>query len=262
MKLSLLTYDLARVWDLPKLIEVAKRCGFAGIEFRADEGHKHTVELERTPQERRQIRERMEDACLEPVGVGTGCSFDSPDQKARGANIDRAKRFVELASDIGARRVRVFGNDFPAGVARADCIGWVGDSLRVLGEFAQPFGVDVLLEMHGQFNYWRFCTAAVETAAHPRIGLVYNSDPRDMVAGSIEATWRRVHAHVRHVHMHGFSGPFPYPELIALLDADGYEGFLSAEVEGMDDRLREEYFAVYAALFRAWAGRPFWPMPE
>ncbi len=262
MKLSLLTYDLARVWPLAKLIEVARGCGFAGIEFRADEGHKHSVELERSKEERRQIREQMEDAYLEPVGIGTGCVFHDADPKERAKNLDRAKRFVELASDIGAGRVRVFGNDIPPGTARSDCIRRVGESLRALAEFADPFGVDVLLEMHGQFNYWRFANGAVEAAGHPRVGLVYNSDSRDLVAGSIAAPWAKVRGHVRHVHMHGFSGSFPYPELISLLQADGYQGFLSAEVEGIDDRLREEYFAVYSALFRAWAGRSFWPMPD
>jgi sugar phosphate isomerase/epimerase len=262
MKLSLLTYDLAKSWTLPKLIEVARSCGFAGIEFRADAGHQHSVELERTAGERRRIREQLEDAYLEAVGVGTGCRFQAPEVKERAANVEKAKRFIELAADIGAARVRVFGNDIPPGVKRDDCIRYVGESLRTLGEFAEPLDVDVLLEMHGQFNFWKFARAAVEAAGHPRVGLVYNSDVRDMVAGSIAATWAEVHAHVRHVHLHAFSGSFPYPELFSLLAADGYRGYLSSEVEEIDDRLREEYFAVYAALFRAWAGKPFWPMTE
>ncbi len=257
MKLCLLTYDLARVWTLPKLVEVAKSCGFAGLEFRAEEGHQHGVELERTAAERRRIREQVEDAGLEAVGIGTGCRFDSPDAAARKANGDQARRFVQLAADIGARRVRVFGNDMTASPRREDCIRYLGESLRTLGEFADPFGVDVLLEMHGQFNYWGFARAALQAAAHPRIGLVYNSDPRDLVAGSCAATWSQVRGLVRHVHMHDFFDGFPYAELIGLLAADGSDGYLSAELEGSEPT-REKYFALYAMLFRAWAGKPFW----
>ena len=262
VKLSLLTYDLARTWSLPKLIEVARSCGYAGIEFRSDAGHQHSAELDRTASERRRIREQLEDAYLEAVGIGTGCKFQAPDPSERAANIEQAKRFIELAADIGSKRVRVFGNDIPPGVKRDDCIRYVGESLRALGEFAEPFGVDVLLEMHGQFNYWKFARAAVEIAGHPRVGIVYNSDTRDMIAGSIAAAYAEVRTQVRHVHLHAFSGSFPYPELFALLAADGYRGYLSSEVEEIDDRLREEYFAVYAALFRAWAGQSFWPMPS
>ena len=258
MKLSLLTYDLARVWTLPKLIGVARACGFAGIEFRAEEGHQHSVELERTAVERRRIREQIEDAYLEAVGIGTSCEFDSADPAVRKANVEKAKRYVELAADIGARRVRVFGNNLSAAPRREECVRYVGESLRTLGEFAEPLGVDVLLEMHGQFNYWGFARAAVETAAHARVGLVYNSDPRDLVAGSLAATYGQVRTLIRHVHLHGFTDGFPYPELFALLAADGYRGYLSSEVEGAEPS-RELYFAMYAALFRAWAGQPFWP---
>lgn len=262
MKLCLLTYNLARAWNLSKLIDVARTCGFAGLEFRADAGHEHGVELERTPAERRQIRDQIEDAYLEAVCIGTGCRYESPDPAQRQENVEKTKRFIELAADVGSRRVRVFGNNIPATVRRDDCVKYVAENLRSLGEFAEPYGVDVLLEMHGQFNYWGFARSAVEIAGHPRVGIVYNCDRRDLVAGSVAATYSQVRTLIRHVHLHGFTGSYPYPELFALLQRDGYDGYLSSEVEGVDNPSREQYFAMYAALFRAWAGQPFFPMPD
>ena len=262
MKLSLLTYELASAWTLEKLIDVAHSCGFSGLEFRAEEGHKHGVELERTPAERREIRSRLEDAYLEAVGIGTSSRFDSAEPSERLASIRRTQQFIVLAADVGCRRVRVFGNDFPAGVARDDCMGYVAESLRTLGEFAEPHGVDVLLEMHGQFNYWGFARAVVKMADHPRVGLVYNCDKRDLVAGSIAATYSQVRTFIRHVHMHSLTDGFPYPELFSLLAADGYSGYLSSEVSGAEAPTREEYFALYTSLFRAWAGQPFFRMTD
>lgn len=257
MKLSLLTYNLARGWDLTKLIEVARANGYAGIEFRADAGHEHGVELARTASERRQIRDRLEDAYLEAVGIGTGCRYESPDPATRRAQIEQTKRFVELAAEVGSTRVRVFGNNLPDGVRRDDCVAYVGESLRTLGEFSEPFGVDVLLEMHGQFNFWGFAKAAVELANHPRVAIVYNCDRLDLVGGSVAATYSRVRSHIRHVHLHELTDGFPYPELFALLNADGYTGYLSSEIEASDALSREQYFAGYAHLIRAWAGQPF-----
>ena len=132
----------------------------------------------------------------------------------------------------------------------------------MLGEFAAPFGVDVLLEMHGQFNYWGFARSAVEHADHARVGLVYNSDERDLVAGSVTSTYRHVRHLIRHVHLHDFTGGFPYPELFELLQTDGYDDYLSSEIELRGEPTREQYLAMYAALFRAWAGEPFYPMAE
>jgi sugar phosphate isomerase/epimerase len=252
-----LTYLLAKGWNLEKITSVATRCGFAGVEFRAEDGHAHGVEIERTAAERRAIRDRIEDAYLEVAGIGTSSRFESPDPARRQATIERTKRFIELASDVGCKRIRVFGNNVPAEVRRDDCVKYVGESLRALGEFAKPFGVDVLIEMHGQFNFWGFARAAVEVADHPRVAIVYNCDPRDLVAGSIAATYGQVRGLIRHVHLHSLADNYPYPELFALLKADGYRGYLSSEVE-VETPTPELFLAVYASLVRAWANQPFY----
>jgi hydroxypyruvate isomerase len=161
---------------------------------------------------------------------------------------------------LGCGRIRVFGNDLPAGVRRDDCVRYVGDSLRVLGESAAPYGVDVLLEMHGQFNYWGFARAAVANAAHPRVALVYNCDARDIGGGSVAATYSHVRQWIRHVHLHELGHGYPYPELFALLGADGYDGYLSAELE-VEQPSAEQFLALYAALCRAWAGQPYFDPP-
>src|SRR5262245_20468140 len=111
MRLSLLTYNMARNWELPKIVEIAQQGGFAGIEFRAEAKHKHGVELEASAPTRREIRERIEDAYLEIACIGLSSRFDTPDALRRGEVVERTKRHVELAADVGCGRLRVFGND-------------------------------------------------------------------------------------------------------------------------------------------------------
>jgi sugar phosphate isomerase/epimerase len=258
MKLSLLTYNMARHWDLPKLIDVARQGGYAGIEFRAEAGHQHGVELDATPEQRREIRDRLQDAYLEAVCIGLSSRFDTPDERRRREVIDHTRRYFDLAADVHCRRIRVFGNDMPKqGLDggpppdRDTVTKYVGDALRELGEAAEPYGVDVLLEMHGQFNYWGFARAAVEHAGHPRVGIVYNCDLRDLVGGSVAPTYERVRHLVRHVHMHAFTRGYPYPELFGLLLRDGYQGYCSSEIDAQTPTA-EDYLLMYAHLFRAW----------
>lgn len=254
MKLSLLTYNMARNWELPKVIETARAGGFAAVEFRAEANHKHGVELEATSAERRAIRNQMQDAYLAVACIGVSSRFESPDPDRRREVVERTKRYVELAADVGCGRIRVFGNDMPRGEdapERTEVLRYVGDALRELGEFAQPYDVDVLLEMHGQFNFWGFARGAVEHANHPRVGIVYNCDQRDMVGGSIAAVYSQVRQHIRHVHMHEFTRGYPYPELFGLLLRDGYEGYLSSEL-GQEVPPPEQFLLMYASLFRAW----------
>lgn len=258
MKLSILTYNMARNWELAKITEFARDGGFAGIEFRAESRHKHGVELEATADERRDIRNRLQDNFLEAACIGVSSRFESPDAVKRQEIIDRTKQYIDLAADINCPRIRVFGNDMPKqGVDggtppdRETVLNYVADSLRELAEYAAPRGVDVLLEMHGQFNFWYFARTAVERANHPRIGMVYNCDQRDLIGGSVASTYSRVKQHIRHVHMHEFVMGYPYPELFALLRQDGYTGYLSTEL-GQEIPTPEEFLMMYAQLFRAW----------
>ena len=258
MKLSLLTYNMARTWELPKLLEFARHGGYAGIELRAEANHRHGIELETTPQERREARDRIQDAYLEVACIGLSSRFDTPDGARRREVVERTKRYVELAAAVNCGRVRVFGNDMPkegpngdAPPEREAVIGYVADALRELAEFATPLGVDILLEMHGQFNYWHFSRGAVERAGHPGLGLVYNCDVRDVVGGSVAATYERVRHLIRHVHMHAFTRGYPYPELFGLLQRDGYTGYCASEID-QEVPTPEDYLLMYGQLFRAW----------
>lgn len=248
MKLSLLTFNIASEWPLDQIIQVCKNCGYAAIEFRAEASHKHGVELEATPAQRKEIKYKLEDAYLAASGVSVGCRFESPDPAERQKMIDRSKRFIELAHDIDAPHLRVFGNDIPATVDRDECVKYVGESLRILGEFAVPYGITIGLEMHGQFNFWKYALRAVEIANHPRVAIVYNCDNRDINGGSIAAVYSHVRHRIRHIHMHDFPGPYPYRELFGLLIKDGYQGYLSAEIGGGPES--ERIAAYFAMLFR------------
>ncbi|MBM4086000.1 MAG: sugar phosphate isomerase/epimerase, partial [Planctomycetes bacterium] len=249
MKLSLLSFNIAKDMELPKMLSAAKAKGFEGVEFRADANHKHGVELDRTLAERKAIRHCCEDMGIAIACVGTGTRYESPDEKVRRENIDRAKRFVELAHDLGCGRIRVFGNAFPKGVEKADVVKWVGEALRELGEFAEKTSVDVLLEMHGDFYYWEYCLKAVQLANHPKIGIIPNCDPREVKTGGVRQSYEAVKTYVRHVHMHELDEPsYPYKEFFGLLKRDGYKGYLSAEIKESADP--ERVMGLYAALFR------------
>lgn len=231
MKLGLLTYNIGRDWDLSKIIEVCNKYGYAGVEFRCEAGHKHGVELTTGKEERREAKERLEDAYLEAAGIGTSCRFEYSDESLRRQNIETGKRYVELAADMEAPRVRVFGNAFEKGADKEQTIKWVGEALAELNEFSKPYDVDVLLEMHGDFNFWRYAIKAVEYSKVPGLGLIYNCSVKDKVGDSISSTYSRVRHLIRHVHMHTLLNAYPHKELLQLLKDDGYEGYISAEID-------------------------------
>jgi sugar phosphate isomerase/epimerase len=249
VKLSLLNYNLLPDWPLDRLMGASTAMGCAGIDLRLERGFGAGLELDSTAAERRQLQDKVAAAGLEIACPGASSKFDSPDPARRHEVVERSKRFVELASDVECRRVRVFGDRLPPDVPPLDCAHYVGESLRLLGEVADGFEVDVLPEMHTDFNDADLALTAVQTADHPRVALVYNWDDRDLYDhGSIRAPYQRVKRWVRHIHLHELGNGFPYRELFASLQADGYGGYLETELEAEDTI--SAYLLTYSAQFR------------
>ena len=137
MRLSLDTYSICQTMSFDHLLEVLLANEFSAVEFRCEADQAHGVELEAGPARRRELRHRIEATGLTVSVLSTGQRFESPDPTIRAEAVERSKRFVELADDMGARGIRVFGNNFPRGVPRQDVVGYVGESLRAIGEFAE-----------------------------------------------------------------------------------------------------------------------------
>jgi sugar phosphate isomerase/epimerase len=250
MKLCLDTYSIGTDLTLRDLLELLPANGFDGVEFRCEANQKHGVEPEIPPAERRRVRALLEGVGLQVACLSTGQRFESPDLAVRAGVIDRVKQFIDLAADLGCGRIRTFGNDFPPGVPKDTVIQYVGESLRTCGEYAADKGVDVLLEMHGQFYYWEYCLSAVKVADHPNVAINYNCDIRDLVDGSVAFTFAQIKDTVRHVHLHELENPqFPYKELFGLLKAMNYDQFCSLE-ETYQAGGEKKVIALYAAIYR------------
>ncbi|HBQ63601.1 MAG TPA: hypothetical protein DD727_01470 [Clostridiales bacterium] len=269
MKLTFTTFQIGQGLSLDELIDVARVSGCTGIEFRltdsyrrgaehANTGEKlgdyqhvytHGVEISASAEQRRAIRRKMEDHYLEFTDIATGSMFHFTDPDERRRHIEGAREACRLAADLGCPRIRVFGNVIPEGVDAAECIGWVAESLAEVADTAAPLGVEVLLEMHGQFNYPGYALAVLKKADRPNIGLLYNCDPRDAVCGSVRETYSRVSPYIRHVHLHDLENGYPYLELFRLLLRDGYKGYVSAEIGASSEP--QKYMKLYGACFRA-----------
>jgi sugar phosphate isomerase/epimerase len=250
MKLSLDTYSIGTNLTLRDLLELLPANGFDGVEFRCEAGQKHGVEPETGPEERRRVRTLLSQAGLAVSCLSTSQRYESPDPAVRKAAIERTVQFIDLAADLECGRIRVFGNNFPEDIPREQVVQYVGKSLKKCGQHAEGKGVDVLLEMHGQFYYWEYCLGAVQIADHPNVAINYNCDLKDLVNGSVAYTFNQVKDHVRHVHMHDLENPaFPYKELFALLKEMNYSNYLSLE-EGYREGGEKKVIALYAALYR------------
>jgi len=252
LKLGLVTYNLARDWDLDTLLRVCETVGLEGVELRTT--HKHGVEPALSPSERAQVRRRFEQTPVKLVGLGTVCEFHSPNPEEVRRNVEEAKQFILLAHDIAAIGVKVRPNDLPPEVPREKTIRQIGEALLELGEFAQGFGVEVWLEVHGRgTSNLEVIKAIMEIANHPSVGVCWNSNREDVVGGSVKSTFALVQHRIRHVHITDlWREDYPWWELFLLLRQAGYERFTMIELpytmSTVDDAVK--LLRYYRALWR------------
>jgi sugar phosphate isomerase/epimerase len=230
MKLGLVTYNIARDWDLPTLIENCVAAQIDGVEPRTT--HAHGIEPDLGPAARREVKRRFADAGLTLWGIGTACDFHYPDPDEHRQQVERAKRFCDLARDLGAVGVKVRPNGLPPDVPRERTLAQIAQALRQCGQIAQDNGVELWLEVHGrESQHPPVIREIIERCGHPNVGVCWNSNPTDLLDGSVRTYFELLRPFLRSVHIHDlWSEEYPYRELFTLLRGSGYDRYTLCEV--------------------------------
>ncbi|MDA0710589.1 MAG: sugar phosphate isomerase/epimerase [bacterium] len=255
MKSSWMTYGVLKELSRHDLLQVLKENGFEGVEFRTDLQHGHHVEADLSVEGRKQVVLDCKAAGIQIVSIATGNRYHDTRPTDVTRHIEETKARMDLAKDLGAPRVRVFGNNFPKEVSKEKTISQVAEALNELCQYGTSLHVKPCLELHGEFN-WQECHAVAQQVNHDNFGLIWNSTSHDIVDGSIEKALDTVYPWLDHVHMHDLAGSgYPYRDLFRLLAERGYTGYMSAEAERKPERSAGDlpmFVAYYGDLFRAY----------
>ncbi|HAZ62862.1 MAG TPA: xylose isomerase [Armatimonadetes bacterium] len=252
MILGLVTYQLGQAMDLPTLLETCRRTGFETVELRTT--HAHGVELGLSEAAQQEVRTRFEDSGVSLWGLGTTCEYHSPDPAVVAANIEETKRWCELAAHVGARGVKVRPNGLPADVPAHQTATQIGVALAECGRAAADAGVQIYLEVHGGGGSARPAVIRDIMLAcdHPSVGVCWNSNNTadEVVDGSIADRFALVAPWINSCHITELTNSYPWRELFALLQANGYEGATLAETAASSDPAR--VMSYYRALWQAY----------
>jgi sugar phosphate isomerase/epimerase len=246
MKLGAVTYQILQDWDLETIIKNLETNGYEAVELRTQ--HKHGVEPSLTAPQREAVKSRFTQSRVRLLSFGSTCEFQSPDPAVRRKNVEDAKQWINLAHDTGAWGVKVRPNGIPKELTQEQTVANIAECLRELGDYGQGRGVEVWVEVHGQTTQNPPVSAAIMRATrHPQVGLCWNSNPTDVVNGSVKESFDLLRPWIRNVHINELAGPYPYRELFALLRASKYERYLLCEATASKEP--ERFLRWYRALF-------------
>jgi sugar phosphate isomerase/epimerase len=226
--LGLVTYNVAKDWDLDTLLRLCRETGFEGVEFRTT--HAHGVERTLSPAERKDVRKKCADAGLLQTSLGTVCEFHSGDPAVVRKNVDDCREWVLLAKDIGARGVKVRPNGLPKDVPEEKTLEQIGRALSECGAFAKDHGVEIWVEVHGDgTKVPARMRRILDACSHPSVGITWNSNDTDVEDGSVARSFALLRPDVRCCHVTDLGSSYPYRELFALLASSGFDGFTLCE---------------------------------
>jgi len=238
MKLGLVTYNLAKDWDLDTIIKRCEETGFEGVELRST--HAHKVESNLGSEERKAVRVKFEGSKVALVSLGTAFEYHSPDPAVVRRNIDGTKEYLELARDLGCQGIKVRPNGLPQEVPYEKTLRQIGESLRECGKVAEKVGVELWMEVHGRgTSHIPYIRKILDVAGHPFVKVCWNSNPSDIVDGSVKQNFSLVKEKIGSVHMRDlYDRGYPYMELFGLLKKTGFGGYCFAEIQGSADPVR------------------------
>ena len=225
IRYGLVTYQWAKDWDLPAVIENCAKAKVLGVELRTT--HKHGVEPSLSDKERADVRKRFADSPVKFLGIGSNERYDSPDPATLKKAIEATKAFIELSHDVGGSGVKVKPDSFHKDVPREKTIEQIGKSLNKLAEFATGFGQQIRLEIHGQCCQLPTIKAIMDVADNPNVALCWNSNPQDLEDPGLEHNFNLVKSRLgetTHVHLMD-SKSYPHQQLLDLYVKLDYSGW-------------------------------------
>ena len=217
-------------WSFQQLVENGTAYGYDGVEIRLLQ--RQTDLLAHPDFQPSQLETRcreLSDAGFAIAGLASSVSFDNPDANVRADQIETGERYLDLAKTLGADFIRVFGDvlqptasgsvplDKVSPEQRRTTIAQVADGLQTLGEYAEPLGLNVLIETHGDYSNSAVVLETLEAVESSAVGVLWDTHhPWRFCGEKLPTTFDRLRRWVRSTH---WKDSVERPESTATKDA-------------------------------------------
>ena len=257
-------------WSFSEMIHHGTSSGFDGVEIRLVEQETDLLSVPAfaaaaLPRRRREL----DDAGFGVSGLASSVAFDSPDPAERERQIVIGRAYLELAAELNAGFVRVFGDVVREETGRESTVQQVAEGLNQLGDYASTLQLHVVIETHGDYSQSDLVAETMDLVPSPSVGVLWDTHhPWRFHDEPLELTYSRLGDRVMHTHwkdsisrdtvpqetvptdaserahalMSGHrhadyvlfgGGDFPILDCLELLHKGGYDGWYSYEWEKM-----------------------------
>lgn len=233
-------------WTWKTILDSAVKLGYVGLELRGVAGE---MDLPKVPQligtRLAETRHDLAALGLTVCTLGASARMHDKDPAVRARQLDEGRRFIDLAQALGVTYVRMFGDQVPESEPKADVMQRVIDGFHEMVAYAEPAGVTVLIESHGDFTRSPDLETILTSVASPRFALLWDAHHSFVTAHEQPAeTYAEIGGWIRHTHLKDSkpagaerryvllgAGAVPVQEQVRVLAAGGYQGLYGFEWE-------------------------------
>lgn len=232
-------------WTIEEAVDAAARYGYEAIEWRLADGE--TIEPGVSAQVRRRLREEPAARGIEVACLDTSCRVTQGSPEARAAVIEAGQRMIDLAAELAAPFLRVFGGELPEGTTRSGILQPTAEVLHALGTYSAERGITVALETHDSWTRSEDVLTLIQAAALPSVKVLWDAHHTYRSGEAPAQSLALLGGSIAYVHLKDSyldkdrpgvwtyclvnEGDVPLREICSLLKGSGYDGYLSLEWE-------------------------------
>jgi sugar phosphate isomerase/epimerase len=244
VKYSFMSFSTPEM-SFAEMLQTAQRFGYDGIEPRTDAGHAHGVEVAADKKQRRAFARQADDAGIAIACVATSLRYADP--AMTDDMLKQTRERIDLAGDLGAPTMRVFGGKLGQGLSREAAIDLVAGSLSKVASRAAACGVTLCMETHDDWCNPEHVAAVLSQVNHPAVACNWDiMHPVRTGQATIDESFKTLKLWIRHLHIHDGTGDgialapigegvIDHKRAIQLLKKIDYDGFLSGEWINWED---------------------------
>ena len=231
-------------WTLDEVVAGMKRHSYQGFEPRVEGGHASGIEIERSTDERKDIRARMEDEGLEICCIATGVRMAASDPDERAGYVEDVKKYIDLAADLGCGRIRTFGGHWDRERELMAVVDYVAEGYRQVLEQAEARDVTLMLETHDDWCASAPVREVIERVGYPNFKILWDFMHSQRMLEKPEESFQILGEYTHHTHAHDGQivngklqvsttlgdGLFDHVIPLRLLSQIKFSGYFSVEV--------------------------------
>ena len=248
MKLAISTLGCPN-WTFQQVLENFHAYGVQGIEVRGIDGKMEADDITWfAPDKQAETKALLKQYGLKIIGFGSSFSFHDAVKVAQ--VIEKAKKTIDILERMEIPAMRVFGNNIPDPTKKAETVKRVADGICEVAAYGHQHGVDVNLEVHGDFNTADTLGPIVEAFKQtPGAGILWDIEHSDKTYGdNFMEFYAMIKPLLKHMHIKDYmrkkadgakdwtlvkvgDGEIPIVPILKQVIADGYDGYFSFEWE-------------------------------